>query len=79
MKVGNINPEAAMAIGDSKWDIQAARAAGIGCIGLESGGFSQHELAEEGALHVYRDVQELKQQFRTSPLATLLQVARSPG
>ena len=79
MQVGNVHPDAAIAVGDSKWDIQAARAAGIGCIGLESGGFSQHELAEAGALHVYRDAEELKHQVRTSPLATLLQAARSVG
>lgn len=77
MRVGGICPEAALAIGDSKWDIQAARAAGIGCVGLETGGFSQHELAEAGALHVYRDVREINQQFRTSPLAALLQTAQS--
>jgi HAD superfamily hydrolase (TIGR01509 family) len=72
METGGVDPSRAVAVGDSKWDVQAARAAGIGCIGVESGGFSQHELAEEGALHVYRDVEELRHQIRTSPLATLL-------
>ena len=39
---------------------------------VESGGFSHHELSEAGALRVYRDIQELREQFRTSPLAALL-------
>ncbi len=72
MKCGSIDPERALAIGDSVWDIQAARAAGIGCLAVETGGFSQHELSEAGALHVYRDVQELLDQFWTSSLATLI-------
>lgn len=60
-----------VAVGDSVWDVEAARAAGVGCIGIESGGFSRHELAEAGALTVYRDVGVLLDQFALSPLALL--------
>jgi HAD superfamily hydrolase (TIGR01549 family) len=69
---GSIDPELAIAIGDSTWDVQAARDAGIGCIAVESGGYSQHELSEAGALRVYRDVREILCQFRTSPLEALV-------
>lgn len=72
MASADVDPERAVAVGDSVWDIQAARAAGIGCIALESGGFSQHELSEEGALFVYRDAKELLDQLRTSPLGALI-------
>lgn len=72
MDAGGIDPALALAVGDSVWDVRAARAAGIGCIGLESGGFSRHELAEDGAVAVYRDVGELVEQFMTGPLAALL-------
>jgi HAD superfamily hydrolase (TIGR01509 family) len=72
MRAGRIDPARALAVGDSVWDHQAARAAGLGCVGVESGGFSQHELAEAGALHVYRDVQEIGCQLRVGPLAALL-------
>jgi HAD superfamily hydrolase (TIGR01509 family) len=58
-----------LAIGDSVWDVRAARAARIGCIGVESGGSSRHELAEAGALTVYADVEELGAMILTSPLA----------
>jgi HAD superfamily hydrolase (TIGR01509 family) len=68
----SLDPGRTLAIGDSIWDIRAAREAGIGCVAVETGGFSQHELSEAGALHVYRDVDELRQQFLTSPLAALL-------
>jgi HAD superfamily hydrolase (TIGR01509 family) len=72
MTLGGIDPRRAIAIGDSIWDVRAARAAGIGCIAVESGGYSEHELNEDGALHVYRDVQEVFDQFYTGPLALLL-------
>jgi HAD superfamily hydrolase (TIGR01509 family) len=71
MKRAGLDPARTVAIGDSVWDVRAARSAGIACIAVESGGFSRHELSEEGALHVYRDVQELLSQFETSPLALL--------
>jgi HAD superfamily hydrolase (TIGR01509 family) len=72
MSAGSIDPARALAVGDSVWDIRAARAAGIGCIAVESGGFSHHELSDAGALRVYRDVKELLDQFLTSPLATII-------
>jgi HAD superfamily hydrolase (TIGR01509 family) len=71
MKASSIDPKRALAIGDSVWDVQAARAAAIGCIAVESGGFSQHELSEAGSRHVYRDVKEILDQYLTGPLATL--------
>ncbi len=67
----SIDPRRALAVGDSVWDIEAARAAGIGCVAVESGGFSRHELSEAGARHVYRDVGELIDQFATGPLAQI--------
>lgn len=72
MEAGGIDPRRALAVGDSIWDVKAARAAGIACIAVESGGYSEHELSEDGALHVYSDVEELHDQFFTSPLALLL-------
>jgi HAD superfamily hydrolase (TIGR01509 family) len=72
MKEGGIDPDLCLAVGDSVWDVQAARAAGIGCVAVESGGFSAHELREEGAVAVYRDIEELLAQFRTGPLAHLV-------
>lgn len=72
MKDASIDPRRALAVGDSVWDIRAARSAGIACISVETGGFSQHELNEEGSARVYRNVGELLSQLFTSPIATLL-------
>jgi len=72
LDVGAVDPKRALLVGDSVWDVRAARAAGIGCVAVETGGFSVHELSEAGALHVYRDVQEVLDQLGTGPLAALL-------
>jgi HAD superfamily hydrolase (TIGR01509 family) len=72
LRVGGIDRQRALVIGDSIWDIQAARAAGMATVGVETGGYSRHELMEEGAARVHRDVQELVQQWRTGPVGNLI-------
>ena len=78
LDAGQVDPAMALVVGDSVWDVQAARAAGLGCIAVETGGFSQHELAEAGALHVYRDVAEIAAQLFTGPIASLAASAAGP-
>ena len=69
---GRIDPALVLAVGDSVWDVRAARAAGMGCVAVESGGFGRHELSEAGAIAVYRHVEELGAQLMTSPIGTLI-------
>jgi HAD superfamily hydrolase (TIGR01509 family) len=71
MERAGLDSRRTVAVGDSVWDVEAARSAGIACVGVESGGFSRYELGEAGAVAVYRDVAELLEQFHTSPLAPL--------
>lgn len=71
LKAADLDATHTLVVGDSVWDVQAARAAGMGCLAVESGGFSQHELAEEGAFAVLRDVQEITDQFFVGPLGRL--------
>lgn len=61
----------AFMVGDSTWDIAAARKAGVPAIGVTSGGTSEHELFEEGAVAVYDDVAQLLRELEGSPLARL--------
>ncbi|HEY1741156.1 MAG TPA: HAD family hydrolase [Acidimicrobiia bacterium] len=72
MRSASVDPAHALAVGDSVWDVEAATAAGIGCIAVESGGFSRHELNEAGAVAVYRHVGDLLAQLHTSPIHALL-------
>ncbi len=74
IEVGGLDADRVLAVGDSIWDVQAARAVGVGCVGLETGGFSRHELTEEGAIAVYRDPAELHRQLLTSPIGALLRL-----
>ena len=50
---------AAIVIGDSVWDTQAARAAGLPCLAVRTGGFDDAELLANGATAVYEDPREL--------------------
>nr|WP_245656377.1 HAD family hydrolase [Microtetraspora fusca] len=50
-----IDPRSAMVVGDSVWDLLAARRAGSLGIGLLSGGYGRDELERAGAFRVYSD------------------------
>ena len=53
-------PEEAVAVGDSIWDIEAAKEAGVRVAAVMTGGaFSRGELEEAGAYAVYEDCHEL--------------------
>jgi len=62
-------PESAVVIGDTPYDILAARRAGIDAIAVLSGGFEEEELRACGPLAIYRDVAELNASYDSSPLA----------
>jgi len=49
----------AVVIGDSVWDTQAARAAGLPCLAVRTGGFDDAELTAHGATSVYENPREL--------------------
>jgi HAD superfamily hydrolase (TIGR01549 family) len=49
----------AVMVGDSTWDCKAAGRAGIRCVGVLTGGFSEEELREAGAERVYRRLPDL--------------------
>ncbi|CAN5267908.1 HAD family hydrolase [soil metagenome] len=58
-------------VGDTRWDVIAARRAGVDCIGVLTGGSSAGDLREAGAIAVYDDVAQLRDELETSPLARL--------
>jgi len=69
-----VEPAVAVAIGDSIYDVQSARAAGMECIAVGRptrsaggpGGFAQPELVDAGAVEVYPTVADLYDAFVTS-------------
>lgn len=64
-------PESAIVIGDTPYDILAARRAGIDAIAVLSGGFEEEELRSCGSIAIYRDVAELNASYDSSPLANV--------
>ena len=58
----------AVMVGDSTWDCEAAGNAGVTTIAVLTGGFSEQELTEAGAVAVYRSIEELRQRLADSPL-----------
>jgi HAD superfamily hydrolase (TIGR01509 family) len=54
-----VQPRQAWVVGDSVWDLLAARRAGALSVGLLSGGYGREELERAGAYRVYADPAEL--------------------
>ena len=61
-------PEEAIFVGDSIWDVQAAGRAGVATIGFRSGGSSEQELLDAGAIAVYDDAAHLLAELDSSPV-----------
>ena len=70
-KLNDVGPDRMLAIGDTPYDVEAAAKAHIRAIGLLSGGFHEKELADAGAIAIFRGPSELL--FRYSEWAGLVQ------
>ena len=56
LRRANVSPEDTVAVGDTVWDVESAKGAGIQTIAVLSGGaFSPQELEEAGAAEVHKD------------------------
>jgi HAD superfamily hydrolase (TIGR01509 family) len=66
-KAGADSSDAVM-IGDTPWDIEAAKRAGVETLTVLTGGFSRAELEEAGAAAVYESVAELRHRLGETPL-----------
>lgn len=60
--------DGAVMVGDSTWDCKAASRAGIPCVGVLMGGFSDRELEEAGAKPVFSSIPELCERIDETPL-----------
>lgn len=60
----------AVMVGDTTWDCEAAKRAGVATVALLTGGFSEAELKDAGAVAVYRSIDELRQSLDETPLAS---------
>ena len=65
-----LQPDEALALGDTPWDVEAATKAGVRTVAVQSGGWRKEQLTEAGALAVYVDVADIVRNFETSPFST---------
>jgi HAD superfamily hydrolase (TIGR01509 family) len=66
-KAGAGSDDAVM-IGDTPWDIEAAKRVGVETLTVLTGGFSRAELEEAGAAAVFESVAELRRRLAETPL-----------
>ena len=67
-KLAPIEAAECVVVGDTPWDVIAARRAKLACIGVLSGGFSTAELSDAGAIAVYDGPEDLLTTYESSPL-----------
>ena len=65
-KAGN---DDAVMVGDTTWDCEAATRAGIQTVAVLTGGFSEAELRDAGAVTVFHSIEELRKALDDTPLA----------
>jgi len=58
----------AVMVGDTPWDVKAARGAGVETVCVLTGGFSDEELREAGAVAVFDSIVELRERIAETPL-----------
>ncbi len=58
----------AVMVGDSTWDCEAAKRAGIETVAVLTGGFSEAELRDAGAAAVFESIEELRARVGETPL-----------
>jgi HAD superfamily hydrolase (TIGR01509 family) len=68
-KVGAPPDARSVLVGDSTWDVEAARNAGMPALVVRSGGFGDDELTEAGAIALYDTPGDLKDALDDTPLA----------
>lgn len=58
----------AVMVGDSTWDCEAAERAGVQTVAVLTGGFSEQELRDAGAVAVFASIEELRRRLSETPL-----------
>ncbi|HEX3833033.1 MAG TPA: HAD family hydrolase [Solirubrobacteraceae bacterium] len=62
-------PSSAVMVGDTPWDVKSAGEAGVETIAVITGGFSEQELSEAGAIAVFESVADLCERIDTTRLS----------
>jgi len=68
-KLGDVDPQECIVVGDSPYDAIGAGRAGMQTVGLLSGGFSNESLVGAGCIEIYRDAAQLLTAYDSSAIA----------
>lgn len=71
LEASGATADGAITVGDTPWDIEAARRCGLDCVAVLSGGWSRRELLDAGALEVHDNAAALLSKLDESALARL--------
>ncbi len=69
LKRGDAKPEDAVMVGDTPWDVRAAKKVGVGTIAVLTGGFAIEELEDSGAVAVFETIGDLCESLDDTPLS----------
>lgn len=58
----------AVMVGDTPWDVKAAEEAGVQTVAVLTGGFSEAELRDAGAVEVFENMEQLRSRLASTPL-----------
>ncbi len=72
LKKLDLDPERTLVVGDTPWDVEAAAKLGVKTVCVLTGGSSEEQLEEAGAIAVYEDVAQLLAELDESPLTKLI-------
>jgi HAD superfamily hydrolase (TIGR01509 family) len=67
-KLSGIDADEVLVVGDTPYDVEAAKKCGIAAVGLRSGKFSDEALIKAGAIALYDDAAALLADYANSPL-----------
>ncbi len=67
-KLGDVDPNNAIVVGDTPYDAEAANKALLRTIGVLSGGFSEENLTKAGCIAIYQNIADLLAHYDESPL-----------
>ncbi len=72
LEAAGVPAERAVMVGDTVYDVRAARAAGVACVALLAGGIGEQELRQERPAAVYGNCSDLLDDLDASPVGALL-------
>jgi HAD superfamily hydrolase (TIGR01509 family) len=68
-KLAPLGPDEAVVVGDTPYDAEAARKAGLKSVGVLCGGFPEEALRSAGCMAVHEGAEDLLRNYERSPLA----------